>query len=147
MTAQQAWAIAAFAAVIWSTAQLWFAQLVIYPLFAQVGASDYVAYHRCYARRIPLPVILPGFASFLMPIALAWLGPPAPSWLTAVNIACGLVGLAVTLALEIPRHTRLENHGRDDRVIAELIRFNWPRTLAMTGAAGCCIVILVEAWQ
>ena len=39
MTTQQAWAIAAFAVVIWSMAQLWFAQLVIYPLFAQVGAS------------------------------------------------------------------------------------------------------------
>lgn len=75
MTAPQAWAIAAFAVVIWSTAQLWFAQLVVYPLFAHVGASDYVAYHRTYARRIPLPVIVPGFASFLMPLALAWLGP------------------------------------------------------------------------
>lgn len=146
MTASQAVAVAAFAVAIWSSAQLWFAQLVIYPLFAKVGADDYVAYHRLYSRRIPLPVILPGFASFLMPLILAWLGPPAPNWLSVVNLACGLVGLMVTGALEIPRHTRLEQHGRDDVVIAELVRFNWPRTLAMTASAGCSMGILIMSW-
>lgn len=146
MTGVQALAVASFAVAIWSMAQLWFAQLVIYPLFAAIGAGDYIAYHRSYSRRIPLPVILPGFASFLVPLLLAGLGPPAPYLVTAVNITCGLVGLVVTVAFEIPRHARLEKHGRDDTVIAELVRFNWPRTLAMTGAAGCCLVILVKAW-
>ena len=147
MTAPQAWAVVAFAIAIWSMAQLWFAQLVIYPLFAQVGAGDYIAYHRFYARRIPVPVIFPGFASFLMPLPLAWFGPSVPVWLNAANIASGFVGLVVTVALEIPRHAKLETHGRDDRVIAELIRFNWPRTLAMTGGSGCCMAILLAAWR
>jgi len=142
MTASQAFALVAFAVATWSSAQLWYAQLVIYPLFAKVGADDYVAYHRFYTRRIPLPVILPGFASFLMPLLLAGLGPSAPHWLTALNIASGLVGLVVTVVLEIPRHTRLEKDGHDDIVIAELVRFNWPRTRAMTVSAVCCIVIL-----
>ncbi|GLR57379.1 hypothetical protein [Rhizobium indigoferae] len=146
MTASQAFAVAAFAVATWSSAQLWFAQLVIYPLFAKVGVDDYVAYHRSYSRRIPLPVILPGFASFLMPLLLAWLGPPAPNWLTAVDIACGLVGFVVTVALDIPRHTRLEKHGRDDILIGELVRFKWPRTLARTITAGCCMVVLIKAW-
>lgn len=146
MTASQAFAVAAFAVATWSSAQLWYAQLVIYPLFAKVGADDYVAYHSFYTRRIPLPVILPGFASFLMPLLLAWLGPPAPHWLTALNIACGLIGLVVTVALEIPRHTRLEKQGRDDIVIGQLVRFNWPRTLAVTASAACCMVILSKAW-
>lgn len=147
MTAPQAWAVAAFAVATWSTAQLWFAQLVVYPLFARVGADHYIAYHRAYSRRIPLPVIVPGFASFVSPLLLAWFGPAAPAWLTIVNVACGAVGLAVTVALEIPRHARLERHGRDDRVIAELVRYNWPRTLAMTGSAACCIAVLVETWR
>lgn len=147
MTVPQGLAIAASVVTTWSMAQLWFAQIVVYPLFANVGADDYRAYHQSYGRRIPLPVILPGFASFLMPPVLAWLGPPAPYWLTAVHIACGLVGLVVTVALEIPRHARLEKHGRDDILIAELVRFNWPRTLAMTGATGCCLVIFIEAWR
>lgn len=147
MTAPVAWALAAFALATWSMAQLWFAQLVIYPLFARVGADDYIAYHKFYARRIPLPVILPGFASFLMPISLAWLGPSVSPWLSAANLGCGLVGFLVTVALEIPRHARLEKQGRDDRVIAELVRFNWPRTLAITGSAGCGMTILVETWR
>ena len=43
---------------------IWFAQIVVYPLFGKVGEDEYVAYHRFYSSRIPLPVILPGFASF-----------------------------------------------------------------------------------
>ena len=86
MTLAQTCAVAAFAVVTWATAQLWLAQLVIYPLFGYVGADDYVAYHRAYARRIPLPVIAPGFASFLMPLLLSWAGPSAPAWLTYTDI-------------------------------------------------------------
>jgi len=48
-----------------------FVQLVVYPLFAMVGEADYIAYHRSYTRRIPLPVIIPGFTCFLTPIALS----------------------------------------------------------------------------
>ena len=63
------------ALIFWVLGQIWLAQIVIYPLFAKVGAVDYVHYHRFYSRRIPLPVIIPGFASFLLPIALALYGP------------------------------------------------------------------------
>jgi hypothetical protein len=52
---------------------IWFVQIVVYPLFGKVGQDEYVAYHKFYSSRIPLPVILPGFASFLLP--LTWLSP------------------------------------------------------------------------
>jgi hypothetical protein len=42
---------------------IWFAQIVVYPLFGKVGQDEYVTYHKFYSSRIPLPVILPGFAS------------------------------------------------------------------------------------
>ena len=53
--------------VFWVRGQIWLVQMVVYPLFAHVGAGEYVDYHRSYSRRIPLPVILPGFASFILP--------------------------------------------------------------------------------
>jgi hypothetical protein len=41
------------------------------------------------------------------------------------NLACGIVGLLVTVTLEIPCHAILERHGKSARVIAGLVRYNW----------------------
>jgi hypothetical protein len=104
----------------WVLGQIWMVQIVVYPLFAKVGEAQYVGYHRLYSGRIPLPVILPGFASFLLPAALYLYGPAVPLWMTVANVAAGIAGLLVTVLLEIPRHNLL----RDERVIAELVRCN-----------------------
>ncbi len=129
--------------IFWELGQIWFCQIVVYPLFARVGAAEYVEYHRFYVERIPLPVIGPGFASFLLPIPLAVFGPTVPLSMSAVNIAAGLVGLLVTTAFEIPRHNRLERDGKDDATIAELIRFNWPRTVSVTTSAAVTMAMLI----
>jgi hypothetical protein len=127
---------------------IWFAQIVVYPLFGKVGPAEYVGYHRFYSSRIPLPVILPGFASFLVPVALIPFGPGSvPAWLTLANAACGAVGLVVTVALEIPRHARLEKGGKQEAVIRELVRYNWPRTLSITASAFLTLLMLTRAFS
>ncbi len=137
------WAVVIF----YVTGQIWFAQLVVYPLFGKVGEKEYVAYHKFYSSRIPLPVIVPGFASFLLPIALVFLRPESvPLWMALANVACGLAGLYVTLALEIPRHNRLEKGGKSEPVIRELVLYNWPRTLAITGSALLTLWMLAAAF-
>jgi hypothetical protein len=128
--------------VCWALGQIWLVQIVIYPLFAKVGEADYTGYHRFYTSRIPLPVILPGFATFLVPFALAFWGPAVPVWMTVANIAMGMVGLLVTVLLEIPRHNRLEEAGKNATVITELINYNWPRTLSITAQAAVTIMML-----
>ena len=126
---------------------IWFAQIVVYPLFAKVGGTEYVAYHRYYSSRIPFPVILPGFASFLLPIALLFVRPESVSLLlVAANAVCATVGLLVTVALEIPRHRRLARTGKEDHVIRELVAYNWPRTLSISGCALLSLAMLVEAF-
>ena len=127
----------------WGLGQIWFVQVVVYPLFAKVGEREYVDYHRFYTSRIPLVVILPGFASFLLPIPLAFFGPDVPFWMTAANILTGIVGLLVTVLLEIPRHGRLEGSGKNEVTIAELIRYNWPRTASITAQAAVTLAMLV----
>jgi hypothetical protein len=123
---------------------IWFCQLVVYPLFAKVEAKEYTTYHKFYLSCIPLPVILPGFASFLLPVALILVRPEAvPLWIALANAACGMVSLFVTIALEIPRHYQLENGGKQEDVIEELIVYNWPRTL---GSACLTIAMLVFAF-
>jgi hypothetical protein len=56
--------------ILYMLGEIWFAQIVVYPLFAKVGEEEYVAYHKFYSSRIPLPVLLPGFASFLQRVAM-----------------------------------------------------------------------------
>jgi hypothetical protein len=136
------WAALSF----WALGQMWFAQIVVYPLFAKVGEAEYVAHHRFYTSRIPLVVILPGFATFLLPMPLAWLGPAVPAWMSAMNIACGLVGLAVTVLLAVPRHNRLEKDGKNATTIAELVRYNWPRTASMTVQAVVTMLMLLHVY-
>ncbi|MFI0849782.1 hypothetical protein [Mesorhizobium sp. IMUNJ 23232] len=134
------WSLLSF----WELGQIWLVQIVVYPLFAKVGEADYVGYHRFYTSRIPLVVILPGFASFLLPIALAFFGPAVPMWMTATNIAAGIVGLLVTVVLEIPRHGKLETSGKNETLIAELIRYNWPRTASITLQAAVTMFMLAH---
>jgi hypothetical protein len=45
--------------------------------------------------------------------------------------------------LEIPRHGRLEKGGKDDAIISELIRYNWPRTASITLQAGVTMAMLI----
>ena len=130
------------ALLFWVLGQIWLVQIVVYPLFAQVGEAEYVCYHRFYSRRIPLPVIIPGFASFLLPVPLALYGPAVPFWMSAGNIVAGITGLLVTVLLEIPRHARLEKGGKNDATIAELIRYNWPRTLSISAQAVTTFLML-----
>jgi hypothetical protein len=136
------------AVVLYVLGGIWFAQIVVYPLFAKVGEDEYVAYHKFYSSRIPLPVIVPGFASFLLPIALVFLRPDSvPLWMALANVACGLAGLLVTVALEIPRHARLEKGGKSEAVIRELVLYNWPRTLSITASAFLTLMMLTAAFS
>jgi hypothetical protein len=128
--------------------EIWLVQIVVYPLFGKVGEAEYVVYHKFYSSRIPLPVIVPGFASFLLTIPLIFLAPDSvPLWMLLANFACGVAGLIVTVALEIPRHARLEKGGKQVEVIRELIRYNWPRTLSITGSAFLTLLMLLSAFQ
>jgi hypothetical protein len=128
--------------------EIWFVQIVVYPLFGKVGEAEYVAYHRFYSSRIPLPVIVPGFASFLLTIPLVFFAPDSvPTWMTLANLACGVAGLLVTVGLEIPRHARLERGGKQGKVIRELILYNWPRTFSITGSALLTVLMLTTAFS
>jgi len=131
--------------IMYVLGEIWFGQIVVYPLFAKVGEAEYVAYHRFYSSRILLPVIVPGFASFLVPIGLLFFGPESvPLWMYLANVVCGLAGLLVTVALEIPRHAKLERGGKQEAVIRELILYNWPRTFSITGSA--LLTVLMLSW-
>jgi hypothetical protein len=125
---------------------IWFCQTTVYPLFGQVAETGYSSYHKFYVGSIPFSVIVPGFLSFLMPlVVLIWRPEGVPLVLALGNLIAGIVGLLITVGLEIPRHNRLEN-GKDDRLIAELIRYNWPRTTSITVSAALTTAMVIRAF-
>jgi hypothetical protein len=139
--------IIALAVQLYNVGTIWFCQIVVYPLFGKVGVVDYVQYHSYYTFRIPLPVIFPGFSSFLLPfLVLFYLPPGVPAWMAWANAFCGLVGFLVTVVLEIPRHNKLEREGKNDELIRQLIRFNWPRTLSITFSAALTLAMTLYAF-
>jgi hypothetical protein len=131
---------------IYNLGTIWFCQLAVYPLFARVGAAEYAGYHRFYTTHILFQVIIPGFLSFVLPALVLWFLPTSvPVWLAVANVAMGLVGFLVTVGLEIPRHNTLD-HGKNDRLIAELIAYNWPRTASITVSAALTLAMASYAF-
>lgn len=125
---------------------IWFAQLAVYPLFAKVGPAEYAGYHSYYTSHIMFQVIIPGFLSFVMPVLVWWFLPvTVPVWMAVANVAMAIVGLYVTVGLAIPRHNKLD-HGKDDRLIRELIAYNWPRTLSITVSAVLTLAMCFQAF-
>ena len=127
--------LAAHAVVTWALAGLiWFVQIVHYPLFAEVGATAFPAYHAAHTRLTTL-VVAP---LMLCEAALAvWLLPQQTDaawtvWMAGLLLA--IVWLA-TFGLSVPRHNWLAIHGADADVIRTLVATNWIRTLAWTGRA------------
>lgn len=57
----------------------------------------------------------------------------------------GIVGFLVTVGLEIPRHGKLQQ-ARNPRIIEELIRYNWPRTLSISASAVLTLAMLLYAF-
>jgi hypothetical protein len=124
---------------------IWVVQLVVYPLF-DVRADAYSDYHVSHGSRIPLPVIVPGFALMLSILALPFFRPDTvPLPLVIALVACALVAMYVTFAMEIPRHKRLEK-GKSEEAIWELIRYNWPRRLSQACAALLALWMLAAAF-
>lgn len=127
------------------TGLIWLVQLVHYPLFARIGAADFVAYEREHCRRIG-PLVLPLMLAELF-LAL-WL-PFAAGDATDRTLALAGLGLlavvwASTFFVQVPCHQRLERQ-HDAATIARLVATNGWRTAAWTGRAAVAVMLLSRA--
>ncbi len=122
---------------------IWFVQVVHYPLFARVGASDFAAYaaeHSALTTWVVAPFMLAELGSALYLVAR----PPAHvplAWLWLGLLLCGVVWTA-TGALSVPQHSILAA-GFDARAWRTLVLTNWVRTLAWS-ARGVLMLVVVN---
>ncbi len=112
------------------TGLIWTIQLVHYPLFANVGAEAWRAYHAAHNTRITV-LVAPLMVAELL-VAVAWVlspgGRPGAAWL---GLALVLVAWGSTMLVSVPLHGRLAQ-GLDPALIGALVTTNWIRALAWT---------------
>ncbi len=125
--------VAVAALTAYSTGVSWQAQFVSYPLFGQVSAAEFPAYHLAYNAAIPGVVIIPGFLSFLACIAFFVTRPAGVSKTVAAVIAfTGVGSILATVLWAIPMHDQLDRIGRDAATLQSLLLANTFRTGFLT---------------
>lgn len=133
------------AATLFMCGVIWFVQLVHYPLLSMVpvesAASTAVEHQRRTAWVVGPAMAVEGVTTlavfFDRPVGVAWWLPWAGGVLLAVALGC-------TIALSVPRHTRMAI-APDARVGRELVLTNWPRTVAWT-LRGAVAVAIAAQW-
>lgn len=140
----RAWNIIGLTALTaYSTALGWQAQFVSYPLFREVPADAFAAYHERYNATIPAVVIVPGFVTFLAGTAFWWTRPHGVARsLAALVSVSGLVSILTTVCWAIPEHDELDRTGPAASTIDSLIDANLVRTLALSASTvGLCVAL------
>lgn len=118
------------------TGSSWMLQFVCYPTYIFVGDKEFVPFHVSFGRRLIAAAVVPMVVTCLGTFALLFLRPAeAPLWTAIVAAVCGAVILLTTVALEVPKHLKLDKEGKSDAVLHALVRDNIPRTLAWTIAS------------
>ena len=123
---------------------LWIVQVVHYPLFARVGASEFGAYERSHQRRITMvvgPLMLVEAVCAVLLVASRPEGVPVS--LAAAGLALVAVLWALTFFVSVPLHARLEK-GLDARAVRLLVLTNWPRTIGWSARFGLSVWMVMR---
>jgi hypothetical protein len=111
----------------------WTTQLVLLPLRAFVGQSDYLGYEARYLELSQLPIVT-AFSFLLLGTALLlWTRPSdLPEWTVWLGALLESVTVFWTLGLQLPLQSRIGREGFSETLYAQVIAGNWIRTLAIT---------------
>ena len=122
---------------------IWLVQIVAYPLFARVGAAEFVRYHEAHARLITF-VVGPLMVCELGASILGVVRPIAamPRNAAIAGVVLVLLTWIATMFVSVPEHDALA-HGFDARAHELLVLTNWLRTAAWT-ARGALLLWVVR---
>lgn len=115
---------------------MWAVQIVVYPQFRSVAATDFAAYAGAHSTRISVALALLAPAEVVF-AGWLFLDPPVGLSRTLVFVAGALLAIGwVSTALYFgPLHGEFQRD-YDPDAIERLVRFNWLRTLVWTARAG-----------
>ena len=123
------------------TGLIWVIQLVHYPAFRFVEASQFISFEKLHTHRISLIVIPLMFTELLSGIYLVF-SREAPLYLK-YSFALVILIWASTFFLSVPLHTKL-SLGKNLDTINKLIATNWPRTVLWTLRSSIIIFLIYK---
>lgn len=135
--------LAHVATAAYLTGTVWFAQLLHFPLFEQVGPVAFQTYLRAHYRAFAWVIAPPLIVNLGTLVALASGIRPQGVRSSPVNvvIVLTLVTVVSTVGLQVPRLIAL-GRGYDVRRIRSLVVTSWVRTCSQTAAAAVALTML-----
>jgi hypothetical protein len=130
--------LAAFCALA-MTGIIWYVQLVHYPLFAQVGADSWFAYHADHERRtgwVVAPLMIGELGGAAAVVVIGHHG-----ILAVAGLLAAATTWVLTFALAVPLHRRL-NATHAPATITRLVQINWLRTAVWTAHGVIALALL-----
>ncbi len=114
---------------------IWFVQVVHYPLFAKVGAAEWVAYEQAHTHQTsfvtaPFMIVELGTAAWIWWFDYQLL----ENWWNLPNLLIVLALWASTFFIQVPLHNQLLR-AHSAKAIQRLVNSNWIRTGLWTGKA------------
>lgn len=137
--------LAKFASTFAMVGLIWFVQIVHYPLFAEVGHSEFRRYEMDHQRLTSWVVIPPMLTELATTLLLLWMA-PEPLSVSLLWISAGLLATIwlVTFFIQVPQHTTLLL-SYDRNVIRSLVGGNWIRTLAWSLRGLLVCILMTQA--
>jgi hypothetical protein len=125
----------------WCASGCWMLQVVCYPTYKIVATAEFVPFHKKFGNLLIPVFVVPAFLTGVGLIVSAFVRPPGiDAWVGYVNAGIGAMILGTTLAIELPKHLKLDKDGKDDALLDGLITNNIPRALGWTAA----VVVLAK---
>ena len=127
---------------------IWTIHVVHYPLFAEVGASNYVEYQSAHVERIGLVLAFPWLLEGLTLLGVLLLAVErrdlrVPAFVGAIAMAMVLV---ISGFWSAPAHGELAD-GFDAAVHDRLMTTNLVRTLAWTVCGASAVWVMARVWR
>jgi hypothetical protein len=122
--------------------------LEAYPLFAFVGTQEFPTYLKEYEKRLPLPLLLPYFATVFSNILLLVFRPAQLSlvWLI-VALVLNIAVTIVTVAVATPVYNRYKQAGSiPAKGMRELLNINFLRLALSTVSSAVVIYLLLSVF-
>jgi hypothetical protein len=126
----------------------WMLQIMAYPTYHLVGDKEFVPFHVASGNRLIPVFVVPAVLGCLASVALPFFHPDEiPMWMGVVVSVCGVIILGTTLAIEVPKHQRLDKEGKSTELIDGLVRDNVPRAISWSVGASLMVTGLIKLLQ
>lgn len=105
---------------------LWLVQLVIYPSFLRIEASQLKAWHKAYTFRVSFVIMPLMVAQLALATWTVTTGASIWEWIAFVLVT---VCWGLTFFVSVPLHRKIDEGDVSIETRQKLIQTNWPRTI------------------